>query len=136
MKTKEEIPNYRAETCSSPLGETGDYDSWIELVCPSFNLQCYDPNVQIEEVQELADKLNASQFQQEWIPVEKRLPEITMRTSSDWVLTFDGSITRIDKAFYSTVTGWQAEHGEPMNVSHWMPLPTPPLPQPYNPKQP
>ena len=66
----------------------------------------------------------ASQFQQEWIPVEVRLPEITMQTSSNWVLTFDKSITRIDKAFYSTVTGWQAEHGEPMNVSHWMPLPT------------
>ena len=50
--------NYRAETCSSPIGETGDYDSWIELVTPDFNLQCYDPDVELEQVEELANMLN------------------------------------------------------------------------------
>ena len=58
MNTKEKL--YRAETCQAPLGETGDYDSWIELVTPNFNLQCYDPNVETEEVEELAEKLNKS----------------------------------------------------------------------------
>lgn len=61
-----------------------------------------------------------------WVSVEERLPEITMYKSSDWVLTFDKSACRIDKAFYSLVTRWQAEHGEEMNVTHWQPLPTPP----------
>lgn len=51
-------PKYRAETCQSPIGETGDYDSWIELVTPDFNLQCYDPDVDLDQVQELADALN------------------------------------------------------------------------------
>ena len=61
-----------------------------------------------------------------WVAVSKQLPEITMNTMSDWVLTFDPVACRIDKAFYSKVTGWQAEHGEEMKVSHWMPLPKPP----------
>jgi len=47
--------DYRAETCSSPIGETGDYDSWIELVTPDFNMQCYDPDVELEQVEELAN---------------------------------------------------------------------------------
>ena len=50
--------NYRAETCSSPIGETGDYDSWIELITPDFNMQCYDPDVELEQVEELANMLN------------------------------------------------------------------------------
>jgi hypothetical protein len=58
MNTEEKL--YRAETCQAPLGETGDYDSWIELVTPNFNLQCYDPNVETEEVKELAEMLNKS----------------------------------------------------------------------------
>ena len=63
-----------------------------------------------------------------WISVKDRLPEITINTMSDWVLTFDPVACRIDKSFYSIVTGWQAEHGEEMNVTHWMPLPNPPKP--------
>ena len=58
MNTEEKL--YRAETCSSPIGETGDYDSWIELVTPNLNLQCYDPNIEVEEVEELAEMLNKS----------------------------------------------------------------------------
>ena len=58
MNTEKKL--YRAETCQAPLGETGDYDSWIELVTPNFNLQCYDPNVETDEVEELAEKLNKS----------------------------------------------------------------------------
>jgi hypothetical protein len=56
MNTEEKL--YRAETCQAPLGETGDYDSWIELVTPNLNLQCYDQNVEVEEVEELAEMLN------------------------------------------------------------------------------
>lgn len=52
--------DYRAETCSSPIGETGDYDSWIELVTPDFNMQCYDPDVELEQVEELANMLNVA----------------------------------------------------------------------------
>lgn len=33
---------YRVETCQAPIGQTGDYDSWIELVTPNFSLLCYD----------------------------------------------------------------------------------------------
>lgn len=58
MNTEEKL--YRAETCQAPLGETGDYDSWIELVTPNFNLQCYDSKVEVEEVEELAEMLNKS----------------------------------------------------------------------------
>lgn len=58
MNTEEKL--YRAESCQAPIGETGDYDSWIELVTPNLNLQCYDPNVEVEEVEELAEMLNKS----------------------------------------------------------------------------
>ena len=58
MKTEPTEEKYRAETCSSPIGETGDYDSWIELVTPDFNLQCYDPDIDFEQVEELAKLLN------------------------------------------------------------------------------
>ena len=58
MNTEEKL--YRTETCQAPLGETGDYDSWIELVTPNLNLQCYDPKVEVEEVEELAEMLNRS----------------------------------------------------------------------------
>lgn len=58
MNTEEKL--YRAETCQVPLGETGDYDSWIELVTPNLNLQFYDPKVEVEEVEELAEMLNRS----------------------------------------------------------------------------
>lgn len=61
-----------------------------------------------------------------WVATKERLPKITIRTASDWVLTFDPTACRIDKAFFSEVTGWQAEHGEQMNVTHWQPLPKPP----------
>jgi hypothetical protein len=65
MNTEEKL--YRAETCQAPLGETGDYDSWIELVTPNLNLQCYDPNVEVEEVEELAEMLNKSATMEEAI---------------------------------------------------------------------
>lgn len=68
MNTEEKL--YRAETCQAPLGETGDYDSWIELVTPNFNLQCYDPNVETEEVEELAEILNKS------VEMEKAIKEV------------------------------------------------------------
>ena len=58
MNTEEKL--YRAEICQAPLGGTGDYDSWIELVTPNLNLQCYDPNIEVEEVEELAEMLNKS----------------------------------------------------------------------------
>lgn len=67
MNTEEKL--YRAETCQAPLGETGDYDSWIELVTPNFNLQCYDLNIEVEEVEELAEMLNKS------VEMEKAIKE-------------------------------------------------------------
>lgn len=54
----DEEDKYRVEACRQPLGQTGDYDSWLELVCPDFNLQCYDPNIDEDELQAIADKLN------------------------------------------------------------------------------
>lgn len=61
---------YRAETCQAPIGQTGDYDSWIELVTPNFSLLCYDPNVETEEVEELATKLNKS------VEMEKAIQDV------------------------------------------------------------
>ncbi len=65
MNTEEKL--YRAETCQAPIGETGDYDSWIELITPNLNLQCYDPNVEVEEVEELAEMLNTSAIMEQAI---------------------------------------------------------------------
>ena len=85
-----------------------------------------------QENKELFDKLktvSASLKEDKWISVEERLPNIEpKRTSSDWVLTFDKENCRIDKAFFSEVTGWQAEHGEKMFVTCWRELPEPPTP--------
>ena len=61
-----------------------------------------------------------------WVVVTDEMPKITTNTMSDWVLTFSKNECRIDKAFFSKVNGWQAEHGEPMNVDYWQPLPKPP----------
>ena len=61
-----------------------------------------------------------------WISTKDKLPKISYKTMSNWVLTYDSFRVRIDKAFFSNVTGWQAEHGEDMSVTHWMPLPPKP----------
>lgn len=79
-----------------------------------------------DENLEPVDQYASQQTQGEWISVEDRLPEITLNKMSNWVITFCEDVCRIDKAFYSSVTGWEAEHGEPMNVTHWQPLPPPP----------
>lgn len=58
MSQEEKI--FRVEIGQCPIGETGDYDSWIEFITPNFNLQCHDPNVEMEEVEELAEMPNKS----------------------------------------------------------------------------
>jgi hypothetical protein len=59
--SNEEKP-YRAETRQAPLAVYMDngYDSWIELVTPNFSMECHNPHVEKEEVEELAEMLNKS----------------------------------------------------------------------------
>lgn len=90
MNTEEKL--YRAETCQAPLGETGDYDSWIELVTPNFNLQCYDPNVETEEVEELATKLNKS------VEMEKAIQEVLELFDGNGVPNIEWVKTRLSDA--------------------------------------
>lgn len=82
-------PFYKAEACQAPLGETGDYDSWIELVTPNFNLQCFDPNIELEEVQELADMLNALagiDNPAEWVEAARSISEDYAKRVADSII--------------------------------------------------
>lgn len=83
---------YRAETCQAPLGETGDYDSWIELVTPNLNLQCYDPNIEVEEVEELAEILNNS------VEMEKVIKEVLELFDGNGVPNIDWIKNRLSEA--------------------------------------
>ena len=73
----------------------------------------------------------ASQLQQEWIPVEVRLPEIEY----DYLVT--NGRAQMVAAFRTSTKTWDfwdnSSFWDNDEVSHWKPLP--PLPQPYNPKQ-
>ena len=73
----------------------------------------------------------ASQYQQEWIPVEVRLPEIEY----DYLVT--NGRTQMVAAFRTSTKTWDfwdnSSFWDNDEVTHWKPLP--PLPQPYNPKQ-
>ena len=90
MNTEEKL--YRAETWQVPLGETGDYDSWIELVTPNLNLQCYDPNVEVEEVEELAEMLNKS------VEMAKAINEVLEVLDGNGVPNIDWVKNRLYKA--------------------------------------
>ncbi len=123
---------YRVEACQSPIGETGDYDSWLELVCENFNLQCYDPNVDEDEIKELADKLNSvetlttenANLKQEverlknggWISVGERLPEMLVEVLA---------INEYGRIFQ---VSWMAHTNRPKEwfiseFTYWQPLP-------------
>ena len=73
----------------------------------------------------------ASQYQQEWIPVEVRLPEIEY----DYLVT--NGRAQMVAAFRTSTKTWDfwdnSSFWDNDEVTHWKPLP--PLPQPYNPKQ-
>ena len=73
----------------------------------------------------------ASQFQQEWIPVEVRLPEIEY----DYLVT--NGRAQMVAAFRTSTKTWDfwdnSSFWDNDEVTHWRPLP--PKPQPYNPKQ-
>ena len=75
----------------------------------------------------------ASQFQQEWIPVEVRLPEenipvlcTNVNGVEDVELLTIGLRYKDSTSFYLTEINQLTDQ-----VTHWMPFP--PLPQPYNP---
>lgn len=87
---------YRAETCQAPLGETGDYDSWIELVTPNLNLQCYDPNIEVEEVEELAEMLNRS------VEMEKAIKEVLELFDGNGVPNIEWVKNRLSDAINQT----------------------------------
>lgn len=52
-----------ADTCQSPIGDTGDYNSWIELVAGGVNLQNYDGDER-PTINEIYKLLKAKQNEQ------------------------------------------------------------------------
>lgn len=94
----------------------------------------YDPNIAQKDIEINAEAVTylmdeyASQFQQEWIPVEKRLPE----EDEDYLVTDENAI--IVAQFVKSGNRWDffgLDFWRSNDVTHWMPLP--PQPQPYNP---
>jgi len=56
-----------------------------------------------------------------WIPVEERLPE-----EGERVLAWDNGFKESEMATYYAHDGWGGEVIASLNVTHWMPLPSPP----------
>lgn len=109
MKTKEEIASERYDELgynSESFADFNDKDLWMEGYVRAMN-----------------------DAQQDWIPVEVRLPE----DDSDVYVT----VKEMDELFVAE-SYYMAYEGEPRwatyyNIIAWMPKPL--SPQPYNPKQ-
>lgn len=64
-----------------------------------------------------ADRLEALEAQQRWIPVTERLPE----DDDDVLIMSSGSISM---GYFNIFRGyWVAYEGDDDNITHWMPLP-------------
>ena len=111
MKTKEEILNY-----------IEDIDLSLILIEDTMKGQIGDAMTKARGQLEYIRKYHASQFQQEWIPVEVRLPEDTKNVD----------VTILNEGIGKVVTDWydKDRKGWTMsrNVIAWKPKP-----QPYNP---
>ena len=57
MSNNNEQKEWKAETKCSPLGDTGDYNTWVEL--SNGEICLFTEEAEEEELQEIADKLNA-----------------------------------------------------------------------------
>ena len=117
MKTKEEILEY-----------IDDIDLSLMLLEDTMKGQIGDAITKARGQLEDIRKYHASQFQQEWIPVEVKLPG----DGRNYLVT-DGNAMIV--ATYRIEIGqwhfWKNTFWKSKDVTHWMPLP--PKPQPYNP---
>lgn len=61
----------------------------------------------------------------QWISVEDEMPDTDDCGNSDFHLVY-GSHDSYHVAYYCGKNEWYTEDGEPLIVTHWMPLPQPP----------
>ena len=122
MKTKEEILEY-----------IEDIDLSLMLLEDTMKGQIGDAITKARGQLEDIRKYHASQFQQEWIPVEVRLPEENIPVLCTNVNGFeDVELLTIGLRYKDSTSFYLTEINQPTDqVTHWMPFP--PLPQPYNP---
>ena len=83
---------YRVETIQAPLGDAGDYVGWIELVTPNMILEFHDPDVEVDEVEELAEMLNKS------VEMEKAIQEVLELLNGNGVPNIDWVKNRLSEA--------------------------------------
>ena len=75
----------------------------------------------LEQLQAENDRLKKEVQQMRWIPVEERLP----KPQENPVIACD--YTGVCLAWYSPTMGWQYRTGlSGVDITHWMPLPSPP----------
>lgn len=67
----------------------------------------------------------------EWIDVNDRLPETVIESEDEFAnpcLVWDSMVDEYDFGYFSKLkSGWEDKDGYNLTVSHWMPLPEPPV---------
>lgn len=124
MKTPEEIKYGLASHGYEICDKRCAYHDFRGTGYDCSSMLCQDAHTYIEKLESQIPR---------WIPVEERLPKALRHyygecSFSDDVLVYDG--VRVRVAYYCNTTTWWhdgRDEDDIIDVTHWMPLPEPPI---------